>query len=227
MKLFLPNIEVDEQITKLIRSFRKQMNGETADQMEERGIHYNLNFGIELVYLREKAKSLPNDMELANRLWHRQIRETMILASLIVPKEAMSFEKSLEWSKLIDNCELVEQAALNVFSKIDTAEKLVEEWFKSDSIYMNTLAFYTLGWMFRFQKVSDDLIETGLGYAQKQEGEDVFCLYRGIAHFVRQMLRVKPETKHECKSLISIYEQSKNKNLKWLASEIKGEINFL
>ncbi len=227
MKVFLPNSEVDERITKLIRSFRKQMNGETSEQMEKRGIHYNLNYGIGLVALREKAKSLPNDAELADRLWHRSIRETMILASLIIPKEEMTYERGVEWSTLIDNCELVEQTALNIFGKTPSAEKLVEEWFGSESVYLRALAFYTLGWMFRFGEVSEELLRKGLDSANLQPGANVFCLYRGVSHFIRQMLRKNHEMKRECELLIKIYVQSNDKNLNWLASEIKEEIEFL
>ncbi len=227
MKVFLPNSEVDERIAKLIRSFRKQMNGETAAQMEKRGIRYKLNFGVGLVTLREKAKSLPGDAEMADRLWHRRIRETMILASLIIPKEEMNFERGLEWSELIDNCELVEQASLNVYGKVESAEKLVEEWFKSDIGHLNALAFYTLGWMFRFGEVSDTLLDKGLSSAGLKSGADVFCLYRGVAHFIRQMLRAKPEVKDRCASLIKVYEQSNRENLNWLASEIREEIEYL
>ena len=227
MKVFLPNSEVDDRISKLIRSFRKQMNGETAGQMEKRGIRYKLNFGVGLVALREKAKSLPNDPELADRLWYRGIRETMILATLIIPKEDMDFERGLEWSTLIDNCELVEQAALNMFSKVASAERLVEEWFSSESVYLNALAFYTLGWLFRFGEVSETLLRKGLDSANIQPGVGVFCLYRGVSHFVRQMLRVKPQVKDQCNSLIKIYGKSKDKNLNWLASEINEEIGFL
>ncbi len=227
MKVFVPNNEIDQRISKLIRSFRKQMNGEAAGQMENRGIRYKLNFGVGLVALREKAKGLPVDSELADRLWHRKIRETMILATLITPKEDMNLEKGLEWSGLIDNCELVEQAALNIFSKVASAESLAEEWFKSDDVYLNALAFYTLGWRFRFGEVSDAMLNKGMSYANLQSGADSFCLYRGVAHFIRQMLRVKPEVKVQCNSLIKVYGQSKDKNLNWLASEIKEEIEFL
>ena len=227
MKVFLPNREIDERITKLIRSFRKQMNGETAGQMEKRGVHYNLNYGIGLVALREKAKSLPNDTELADRPWHRRIRETMILASLIIPKEDMTYERGVEWSSLIDNCELVEQAALNIFSKTSSAESLVEKWLNSENTHLRALGFYTLGWIFRFGEVSGTLIKQGVSSAQIPAGENIFCFYRGIAHFVRQMLRVKPEVKSKCESLIEIYRQSKDKNLNWLATEIEEEIDFL
>ena len=227
MKIFTPNSETDSRITRLIRSFRKQMNGETADQMEKRGIHYRLNFGIGLVHLREKAKSLPPDMELAERLWYREIRETMILATLIAPKEQMTFEKGIEWAGLVNNCELVEQASLNIFSKTKAAGRLAENWLENEHTYLNALGFYTLGWMFRFQETDNELLKSGLKFANSANEDGPFCFYRGIAHFIRQMLRVKPETKELCEQLVAGYEKRKSPNFSWLASEIKDEIEFL
>jgi len=203
------------------------MNGETAEQMEKRGIHYRLNFGIGLVHLREKAKNLPSDMDFAERLWYREIRETMILATLIVPKEQMTYEKSIEWAGLVNNCELVEQASLNIFSKSEAAGKLVRTWLENENIYLKALAFYTLGWMFRFQKVNDEDLKAGLKFANTTVEDGAFCFYRGIAHFVRQLLRVKPETKVLCEQLVSNYEKNKSPNLNWLAAELKSEIEFL
>jgi len=228
MKVFIPNEELDLKIKKLIRSFRKQMDGEVSDQMKLRGIDYRLNFGINLVYLREKAKTLPQDIDFADRLWHRGIRETMILATLTAPRMEMPKEMAVEWASMVDNCELVEQTALNLFCKLPYAEELVLEWIKSDAPYMRALGYYTSGWMFRFNDVSSGLKQAALEAAGKETGEDdVFCLYRGMTHFMRQMLRVEPEDKKECEMLVGLYERKRNKNLSWVAAELKNELEFM
>ncbi len=228
MKVFLPNNEIDGQVKKLIRSFRKNMDGEVSEQMEKRGVNYKLNFGVSLVTLREKAKTLPENIEFADRLWHRQIRETMILATLTAPKDQMTGEMAIEWSELIDNCELVEQSALNLFSKIPSAPDLVEKWITDQNPYLRSLAYYTLGWMFRFSEVTDELKNIVIKKASEENGDDsVFCLYRGITHFARQMMRIDPSTKKECNDLINTYKAKQNKNLSWVMTELNNEIEFL
>ena len=228
MKVFLPNDTLDGQIRKLVRSFRKQMDGEISEQMEKRGVSYRLNFGISLVALREKAKILPADIEFADRLWHRGIRETMILATLSAPKDAMTKDMAEEWAKMIDNCELVEQASLNLFSKMPDASWLVKRFTGESNVYQRALAYYTLGWMFRFADVSEELKQEGIKAALKESGkDDVFCLYRGMAHLMRQMLRTDEKAKKECEKMISEFEGTQNRNLLWVASELKNEIDFL
>jgi 3-methyladenine DNA glycosylase AlkD len=228
MKVFLPNDKLDEQIKKLVRSFRKQMDGEISEQMEKRGVSYRLNFGISLVALREKAKTLPADIEFADRLWHRGIRETMILATLSAPKDAMTKEMAEEWALMIDNCELVEQASLNLFSKMPDVSWLVKRFNGDSNVYLRALAYYTLGWMFRFADVPEELRQEGINAALKESGEDdVFCLYRGISHLMRQMLRTDENAKKDCENMISEFERTQNRNLLWVASELKNELEFL
>ena len=228
MKVFLPNEEIDTQIKKLIRSFRKQMDGEVSEQMEKRGVKYRLNFGISLVHLREKAKTLPRNAEFADRLWHRGIRETMILASLSVSHQEMTKEMAMEWAGMIDNCELVEQTALNLFGKMSFADELVEKWLDEDDVFQRSLAYYTLGWMFRFGDVSPDLKNSAVKKALEETGsDDVFCLYRGITHFFRQMLRVDPASGKLVEEVVGEYEQKQNKNLLWVAEELGNELEFI
>ena len=228
MKVFLPNEDIDSRIRKLIRSFRKQMDGEVSEQMDKRGVHYRLNFGVSLVALREKAKTLPSDIEFADRLWHRGIRETMILATLSAPKDMMTAEMAREWAAMIDNCELVEQASLNLFSKMSEASMLAEELIADTNVYRRALAYYTVGWMFRFGNVPEELKAKVFSAAMKETGEDeVFCLYRGITHFMRQMLRVDEGAKVLCEKMVSNFEGKRNKNLSWVATELRDELEFM
>jgi 3-methyladenine DNA glycosylase AlkD len=227
MKVFVPNEELDSKIKKLIRSFRKQMDGDISDQMNKRGVKYRLNFGISLVNLREKAKTLPRDVEFADRLWHRGIRETMILATMAAPPDVMPEDTAFEWVDMIDNCELVEQAALNLFSKTEFAPGLIKHLFGGDA-YKRALAYYTAGWILRNGKADDDLKGVVFDAALKEDGEeDVFCLYRGVTHVMRQMLRTDSGAVERCNRLIEDYRKKENKNLNWVVSELKDELEYM
>ncbi|NPA37817.1 MAG: hypothetical protein GXO47_13315 [Chlorobi bacterium] len=227
MKVFVPNEELDSKIQKLIRSFRKQMDGEVSDQMNKRGVKYRLNFGISLINLREKAKTLPHNLEFADRLWHRTIRETMILATLAVPVDDIPKEMAFEWMEMVDNCELVEQTALNLFSKVQYASDLIDAMLAGNA-YKRALAYYTAGWLIRNGNGDHEVQEQVFAAALKENGQDeVFCLYRGITHFVRQMLRIDRNTVEKCRQLIEKYEQLENKNLRWVTMELNDELEYL
>jgi hypothetical protein len=48
-----------------------------------------------------------------------------------------------------------------------------------------------------------------------------------MAHLMRQMLRTDEKAKKECEKMISEFEGTQNRNLLWVASELKNEIDFL
>ena len=90
MKFFTYNETIDEQLKMILRRVRKLMNGEVAAQLQSAGLKYKKLFGVSLVHLRQLSQEYQPDNELAERLWHREIRETMILATMIADRDRKS-----------------------------------------------------------------------------------------------------------------------------------------
>jgi len=145
MKFFIENQKVEKEVEWVKKQVRLHMNGATTEQMEERGIHYRLNYGVGIPHLKQLAKRIPVSYELAERLWFMEVRETMILAALIVPHTEMTLERCIEWSSKITNIDLVERSAMFLWSKLDIAPLAVENWLQQESDMHKALAFYTLG----------------------------------------------------------------------------------
>ena len=87
MKFFAFDAALDEQLKLVQRRIRKLMNGEIAAQLRAAGMDYAKLYGVSLVHLRQFSQELKPGKDLADRLWHRNIRETMILATMVAPKE--------------------------------------------------------------------------------------------------------------------------------------------
>ena len=85
MKYTLVNPKLEAQITEIRRKIRLSMNGIVSGQMTEKGIHYKKNYGVSIPRIKEIASTYPPSHDLAQRLWNLQIRETMIMATLLEP----------------------------------------------------------------------------------------------------------------------------------------------
>lgn len=72
-------------------------------------------------------------MDLAERLWKLETRELKILASMLYPVDAFDMEKARQWVNEIPNQEIREQVCMNLFQRLEFADKLVEEWTGSDN----------------------------------------------------------------------------------------------
>lgn len=114
-----------QQILKLIKSRR---NGDVAASMKEHGITYKLNWGVSVVELREIARSFEPNHLLALKLWNKQWRETMILATLLDEPDEVTEEQMDFWTKSMENSEIAEQASASLWVRTKFAFTKALEW---------------------------------------------------------------------------------------------------
>jgi 3-methyladenine DNA glycosylase AlkD len=108
--------EIQEKIKELKRSFRLVMNGPASQSMREKGLDYRLNWGVPVIQLKQMAKEIGKDYDLAIALWKEDIRECKILATLVMPHEQMPQEVSEIWMEQTHTQEMAEMQALQCLS---------------------------------------------------------------------------------------------------------------
>ncbi|MGL4993618.1 MAG: DNA alkylation repair protein [Bacteroidales bacterium] len=135
---------MEDKIRELKKRFRLAMNGVTSSYMRDKGLNYKLNFGVALPTIKQIAKKYTGDIELAERLLTENVRESIIVATLIYPLESISLDKAREMASRIEHLEIAEQFSMNIFSKLPQAETLVIEWLNSDSKMLRVVGSITL-----------------------------------------------------------------------------------
>jgi 3-methyladenine DNA glycosylase AlkD len=225
MKFFRVDESVDEKVDELLKIIRLRMNGDVSSLMEQRGIHYRMNYGVSLGHLREMATPYMGNNQLASRLWFLEIRETMLLASIIVQPSDLEVKTCLEWSRLITTPELVEHASLQLFSKVPDVQLLVHQLFKEEHEYAVATALFTAAWATRngtyHEIVEPQWLEKELWSLRVPTALE----QRGLAVFVRQQLRMRGL--NEGAKWMKWIQTQTLLNLKWLEEEVRSEIEFL
>jgi len=115
MDILLDNPETDRLFQELLTRVRRLKNGETAAQMKARGVKYRINWGASVISLRELARQYKKNHLLALKLWNKQWRETMILATLFEEPDMLGEEQMDYWAKSFETAEMAEQAVANLF----------------------------------------------------------------------------------------------------------------
>lgn len=155
MKIFTYNESLDNQQKKILSRIRQLMNGDTAHQLLVSGMDYKKAYGVSLVHLRQLSKQYEQDNELAQRLWFRNVRETMILATMLNQPDALTDNQILEWADQINNIELAEQVAFNMLGRRRAICEVVEKWIFHPEVFVRYTALMAIGWHFRF--IGNDL----------------------------------------------------------------------
>ncbi len=119
------------------------MNGVAADSMKAKGADYRLLYGVAYPQLKAMAMEYPKEEAFARLLWSSNVREMMILATMLWPPDSFSEETAEEWVHSLKQLELVEQACLNLFPFLPYASRKGLEWIGEEGVFVQ-MTGYTL-----------------------------------------------------------------------------------
>ena len=122
------------------KELRASMNGILSARMREAGMPFRLIFGVELPRLRSIADDFPKDADFANHLWQQNIRETRLLAIMLMPPETFSSERANAWSETMLTAEEAQVLAMMLLSKTSEAKEICLAWLKEGKPLPSTCA---------------------------------------------------------------------------------------
>ena len=156
MNFILDNPETEKDFQQLLRQIKSRKNGDVSTSMKRQGIEYKLNWGVSVVELRELAKEIQSDHLLALKLWNKQWRETMILATLLDEPGKVTEEQMDFWTKSFENLEIAEQASVNLWVKTKFAFAKAIEWSRGKKHLVHFTGIHLMGRLALTQKNAID-----------------------------------------------------------------------
>ena len=146
----------------LLYRLRKEMNGAALDTMCYFGADYERNYGVQIYAIRNLAREIGIDHELATYFYTQNIREVRLVALWIADAEQVSVSDFPFWAEGIINSEVAEQASHALFSQISSINELLLEWCNADNAL---LAYCALLSAARNVSVAEDVAATALSQA--------------------------------------------------------------
>ncbi|WP_372947596.1 hypothetical protein [Mariniphaga sp.] len=156
MNFILDNKETEKTFQQLLRQIKLRKNGDVSNSLKRQGIAYKLNWGVSVVELRDLAKEIKPDHLLSLKLWNKQWRETMILATLLDEPEKVTEEQMDFWTKSFENREIAEQASANLWVKTKFAFAKAIEWSRGKKHLVRFTGIHLMGRLALTQKNAID-----------------------------------------------------------------------
>lgn len=117
----------------LLFRLRKEMNGAALDTMRYFGADYERNYGVQIYAIRNLAREIGTDHELAKYFYTQNIREVRLVALWIADAERVATSDFDFWASGIINSEVAEQASHALLSRIASVAELLQMWCSSDN----------------------------------------------------------------------------------------------
>jgi len=145
MDYLLDNPDAERMFQEILSKIKPLQNGEVVNSMQKRGVDYKVNLGVSIPLLRNIASDYANNHLLALKLWNKQWRETMILATLLEEPEAVTENQMDFWVKNFQSIEIAEQAAMNLFSKTRFAYQKAFEYCLGKKLWVKIVGLLMIG----------------------------------------------------------------------------------
>lgn len=125
--------DIQKRIFDIKKELRAAMNGIASAKMREAGAPYKIIFGVELPRLMEIAREFEPNHQLAQQLWNEHVRESKLLATMLMPLDNFYEEIADIWVEEIPTDEVAQIAVMNLFSRLPYAPSKAFEWIASDN----------------------------------------------------------------------------------------------
>lgn len=201
------------------------MNGVVVEAMEQRGLKYRRNFGVDVPRLRSIAGDYPKSHDLAQRLWQQDIRETMLLATLLQPAEQFTKELAIAWLDKCTNIELVEQMNMQLYRHLDYAPQLALECL-SHTQPLRHMFGYTLA-LRVYEKLSHSELLAIANKALEEATTDDLLLAQSIAGCLARFCRKDNTTAQAILAAVQSFSTSPQNSLQLIYQSVHHELIFL
>lgn len=225
MRLFFNDKTLDNTVREIRLRLKTSMNGEVSESMQKRGADYHIIYGVEYPRLKGIAQNYIPNTDLAYRLWSINIRETMILGTLLQPIDTFTILDAHKWMKNINQMEQVEYLCLNLFSKVSFAKELVSKWIENGEEWYQIVAYTTATRI--ANQLNNEQITQLLTHIKTQSKTTNYLLYKSMALVLTRLCRHNPLAIHPIQQLISTFEQTTHTAERYIYSEVMAELSFL
>lgn len=100
------------------------MDGVVAENMRTKGMAYRVNWGVSLLHLRELAADYAPDLHVALELWGDNVRESKIMALLLMPVGEFTADIADLWASSLGTQEMAELGAKLLFARVPYAPQM-------------------------------------------------------------------------------------------------------
>ncbi|NDV65388.1 DNA alkylation repair protein [Bacteroides sp. 224] len=219
-------MSVSELLKDVKTQLRLGMNGVVSQSMREKGLHYKLNFGVELPRIKVIASNYEKNHELAQALWKEDIRECKILAGLLQPIETFYPEIADIWVEDIHNMEIAELTCMNLFQNLPYIPAKTFQWIAGEREYTQVCGFLTIARLLMKkgdmnERVSGEFLDQAicaiLSESYHVRSAAILAVRKYMAHGEENTFRV-------CR-LVESFETSKNEKEQLLFNIVKEEVD--
>lgn len=140
----------------VIEQLKSMGDPKNIEGMGRFGIKTENNLGNSVTTLRNFAKKIGKNHELAVKLWESGIRDARMVGACIEDPKTVTEDQVDEWVKDFDSWDICDHCCEHLFDKTPFAYKKAKEWTQRKEEFQKRAGFSLMAWLAVHDKKADD-----------------------------------------------------------------------
>ncbi len=209
----------------LIEHLESLADPKAVEGMAKFGIKPQRCYGISMPDLRDIAKVVGKDHDLAGYLWRNGSREARILASLIEDPKMVAEQQMEEWAGEFDYWEICDQVCINLFGKTSFAWQKSVEWSAREDESHKRAGFVLMTRMaISDKKAADEQFDQLFPLIKREAIDDRNMVKKAVNWALRQIGKRNLNLNAKAIELAEEIQQLDSKTARWIASDALKEL---
>ena len=217
------NVMRFEDVMEKLNSMRNIKN---VEGMARFGIKPENNLGISVTTIRNFAKKIGKDHNLALELWNTGIRDARMVAACIDDPKIVTKEQMEKWVKDFNSWDLCDHTCGHLFDKTPYAYEKAKEWTKKSEEFQKRAGFALIAWLSVHDKKKDDSIfEQFFPLIIKQSTDERNYVKKSVSWALRNIGKRNLNLNKKAIEVAEIIQKIDSKPAKWIASDTIRELS--
>ena len=140
----------------IIKRLKSLSNPKDREGMARFGINPKYALGVRIPVLRQIAKVVEKNHDLAKQLWDSRIHEARILASMVEEFEKVTEKQMDAWIQGFNSWDLCDQCCMNLFDRLPFAYEKAIKLAKQKEEFVKRAGFVLMACLAAHDKKADD-----------------------------------------------------------------------
>ncbi|MBI5541590.1 MAG: DNA alkylation repair protein [Bacteroidia bacterium] len=215
-----------ENIEAILFWLNENKNDSFRIKMERFAIKTDTAFGIRVPLLRNFAKIIGKNTELARELWKSNYHEARIISVLISKHNELTEKDMDQWVNDFNSWDICDQACMNIFDKTPFADKKIHEWALREEEFVRRAAFALIASIaIHDKKAKNDKFFPYLNLIEKYSFDNRNFVKKAVNWALRQIGKRNIELGTlaiECSERLL---KQPHKSAQWIAKDAIKELN--
>jgi 3-methyladenine DNA glycosylase AlkD len=209
----------------ILNKLKSLSNPEAVKGMARYGINPKNNLGISIYKLRNIAKEIGKNHELALKLWNSGIHDARLLACFVEDPTKVTEKQMDLWSQAFDSWDICDQACTSLFDLTQFAWIKAFEWAESDYEFVKRGAFSLIaGLAVHDKNASDEKFEQFSSLIKKHSVDERNYVKKAVNWALRNIGKRNLNLNKKMIKLSEDIAKINSKSARWVASDALREL---